>query len=313
MGTIPALEERFLKPPGWEWGFFEPAGRKIRFGFIRPKTPVATVVCLTGLSEFAEKYFETARTLLDINCTIYVMDWVGQGRSGRYLENPHKRHSLGFEHDVHDLHEFITHHVKPDGPLFLLAHSMGGNIGLHYLHQHPHVFKAAAFSAPMCGIKAIGFIPISLRTLTTGALNMFASESYVGGDGDWREDMRELKGFDPFSSDPVRRKIHNAWCLADPHLQVGRVTWGWVHQAVQSCLRLHTALREKPLTTPCLFAIAGTESFVDNPVSRRIAGYSKTTRILEFPDSRHEILMERDAIRGRFFEAFARLLQETIP
>ena len=145
---LPDLEDRFLPPPGWRWHQFKNAkGRSLRFGSVFPenRVPEAIVIALEGLSEFSEKYFEVAHDLLKMDCAFWVLDWQGQGKSQRHLKNPHKRHSSSFDEDVADLHFFIQEYVKhsavhPDVgriPLVMLGHSMGANIGLHYLHRHP--------------------------------------------------------------------------------------------------------------------------------------------------------------------------------
>jgi len=41
---LPDLEQRFLEPPGWQWGEFERAeGRRIRYGFVIPDDARAVV------------------------------------------------------------------------------------------------------------------------------------------------------------------------------------------------------------------------------------------------------------------------------
>ena len=117
MNTIakhPDLDDRFLEPEGWRWHHFTRENRNLRFGSVFPQDsiPDAVVVCLPGLSEFAEKYFEVARTVTRHNMAFWVLDWMGQGKSGRYLKNPHKRHSHGFQKDIDDLHYFICEHIK---------------------------------------------------------------------------------------------------------------------------------------------------------------------------------------------------------
>lgn len=223
--TIPALEERFTEPPGWRWHQFTRQGlhgpRRIRFGSVFPESriPDAVVVCLPGLSEYAEKYFEIARSCLDKNLAFWVLDWMGQGTSGRYLQNPHKRHSAGVEEDVADLHYFILEYIKhssvhPDKgriPLAMLGHSMGANIGLHYLHAHPGMFECAAFSAPFFGFKMFEGWPCPLPVLAARLLNTFSGSSYASGQGDWDGEDRKTPGEDAFSSDPVRGAVHNVW------------------------------------------------------------------------------------------------------
>ncbi|HEY8189985.1 MAG TPA: alpha/beta hydrolase, partial [Micavibrio sp.] len=181
VSPVPALEPRFLQPEGWRWHMFtNPDGRKLRFGTVSPKNrvPDAVVICLPGLSEFAEKYYETAHDMLRRNLAFWILDWQGQGKSERPLANRQKRHSSSFDDDVGDLHFFLMEYVKhasvhPDVgriPMVMLAHSMGANIGMRYLAQHHDMFSCAAFTAPLTGIRATRFLPTSVALDISGVL-----------------------------------------------------------------------------------------------------------------------------------------------
>jgi lysophospholipase len=316
--TPPDFEPRFLEPEGWRWhSFTNPKGRKIRFGTVAPKSriPDAVVICLQGLSEFTEKYFEVAHNLLDRNLSFWMMDWQGQGKSDRYLKNPHKRHSNGFDEDIADLHFFIMEYIKhsavhPDVgriPMVMLGHSMGANIGLHYLHRHPDTFVCAAFSAPLMGIKALKNIPVTFSSGLTGAFRTLCGQSYVLGGGDWCTRSEKMKAM--LTSDPVRREVQDKWCLHDPGLQVGGVTFGWVHEANKSCMRFHRKNYLADIKTPCLLALAGEEHLTDNESCRKLAAAMPSAKIIDIAGARHEVLMERDELRNLFFHAFDDLLR----
>ncbi|MEZ5814954.1 MAG: alpha/beta hydrolase [Alphaproteobacteria bacterium] len=320
--NIPDFEDRFLEPEGWRWHSFTRKGRVIRFGTVSPKgrVPDAIVVCLPGLGEFGEKYFETAQTCLGMNLAFWIIDWMGQGGSGRYLKNPQKRHGSNFQNDIDDLHYFYTEYIKhssvhPDVgriPAAMLAHSMGANIGLRYLAQHPGIFECAAFTAPMLGLKALEKTPMPFALVLSEFLHVFTGENYVKGGRDWNPSMRLFDGDEALSSDSARVKLHTQWFEARSALQVGSVTYGWVHHALMSCAYLGRRSVLHTIETPCLFALAGREALVDNRKARRGAKMLKNCKVLEFPDAGHEILMEKDDIRGRFFEAFYALVKENI-
>lgn len=287
-------------------------GKLLRYGYALPPggKPRAVIVGLQGLSEFTEKYFETARTLLARDYGFFMMDWQGHGKSGRYLPNRDKRHSRGFQSDIDDLHAFVTEHVIPaaDGAkLAMLGHSMGSNIGLRYLQQHPRVFSCAGFSAPLVEINALRSLPPLIRRIITGGFAAIASRSYVFGGTDWHTDIRGETGRALLSSDPVRNMVQDQWCLHDPDLRVGNVTFGWLREAEASCAALR---RDSPPATPCLFALAGQEHLVDNGAARRLADRMPRVRLVDLPGARHEILMEKDNIRNVFFDAFFTLLHE---
>lgn len=306
------LEERFTRPPNWREGQFAniQTAHTIHYGTVLPEgnDPAAIVVILPGLSEFTEKYFETARDLLKRNLAVWVIDWAYQGRSTRF-DKPMRRHSDGFDADVQDLHKLISDFVLPSAngkSLILLGHSMGGHLGLRYLATHPGVIRAAAFTAPMLGIKDVNALP---KFLVSALLNIMKPFSlhYVPGGKDWHEAARKSDGGDIFSSDPVRDRLHNQWSLAYPELQVGNPTWRWLYEAVQSCNWLLPRLPQ--ITTPLLLACAGRETIIDNKAIRRAVTLTPRMEMLELPDARHEIFMERDDIRNRWLQAFDKLLR----
>lgn len=322
MAEQPDLAPRFLEPPGWRWHFFERNGRRMRFGsaFPQDSIPDAVVVCLEGVGEFAEKYFETAHWCLSRNLAFWTFDWTGQGKSTRYLKDPHKRHSNGFNQDVADLHYFITEYIKhssvhPDKgriPLALLAHSYGAHIGLHYISAHPGIFECAAFSAPLVGIKILESMPRFFAHTATLALSAIMGKCYVPGGGPWDESVHAVDAPRKLSGDPARAAVHNAWCLTDPSLQVGSVTLRWLYEAHKSC-----RLAQKPgfadtIKMPCLMAIPEHDHLVDNDKARILAQYMPHTQILDLPGAHHEILMETDAIRNRYLDAFYALVKEKI-
>lgn len=318
---LPAdLEQRFLPPEGWRWHEFKNArGHKLRFGTVAPpsRVPDAVVVVLQGLSEFTEKYFELAHNLLDQNLSFWMMDWQGQGGSERPLKNREKRHSFGFEDDIADLHFFIHEYVKhsavhPDVgriPLVMLGHSMGANIGMRYLFRHPETFACAALCAPMIDIHALAPYPKWLSLTAASVMNTLAGQAYVGfGNGDWQDGDRNVINGDIFSHDPVRKELHNLWMRQNETLRLGHVTYGWVYQALRSCIQVQKKDVLRNIKTPCLMALAGQDKLVQNSSARKAAKIMEHIKVLELEDSRHEILMEKDEIRNRFLNAFFELL-----
>lgn len=294
----------------------------MRFGSAFPKDsiPDAVVVCLPGLSEFGEKYFETARYCLEKNLAFWVLDWRGQGKSDRYFKNSQKRHSYGFQGDVDDLHALIMGYIKHSSvhpekgriPLAMLAHSMGANIGLHYLKKYPDMFECAAFTAPLFGMKACEKMPKIMPLPLSFILQLFMPKNYAPGEKNWSPDTRPCKGVNALSTDPVRVDVHGKWFEADPFLQVGGVTYGWVHQAIKSGWIFLNPFFVKSIKTPCLMALAGQETLINTPKARHVARSLPHCELVEYESAHHEILMEGDEIRGDFLEKFYALIKENI-
>lgn len=317
----PSLDAKFLAPSGWITHAFDNknTGHRVHYGRVYPqgKPPSAVIVCLGGLSEFSEKYFEVAHDMLARGYAFWVMDWQYQGRSGRLANFPHRRHSDGFEADISDLLKFVDDYILPAAvhpevgriPLIMLGHSMGANIGLRFLAQYPKRFDAAAFTAPFLGIHNFS-AAMKIFVASLAPFIPFIGKSYVPGGTDWREDFRKADGTDKFSSDRFRDTLHNAWSKADPALQVGGPTFGWISKALRSCAMLARPKILEGIQVPVLIALAGREEIVDNGCIRAAAQRLPKGELLEIPGARHEILMEADEHRDIFLKAFDKMVEQ---
>lgn len=308
--TLPTLEQRFYEPAGWQWGSFSNAGKiNIRYGFASPAAPEATIVVLPGRTEFIEKYFETARDLIAQNFAVYVIDWAGQGQSGRFAKTfPERGHAQDFSSYAHDLHLMIKNHVRLEAPLVMLAHSMGANIGLRYLAQYPDTFLCAGLSAPMTGIRQFRNWPFWCSLPLLWILKTLAGDSYAHGQKDWSKEERHDAPW--LSGDQIRAAIHNIWLHMHPFMCQGGVTYDWLYKALCSCAVLQNPKTAACIQIPCLIGVAGREMLVDNAATRRLADRLPRAALEEFPDSGHEILMERDDIRGEFLAYFYTMVRE---
>lgn len=316
----PDIEPRFCQPEGWRWhGFERIKGRYIRFGAVSPSDniPDAVVVCLPGVREFSEKYFEMARWCLDHNLAFWILDWAGQGKSARLLKsNPQKRHSHGFDEDVEDLRYFIREYIKhssvhPDKgriPLAIIGHSTGAHIGLHYLAKNPEGVECACFTAPLFGLKVFEKIPQKLGLIISSVYSLLFGSRYVPKGSDW-ENRTE---YADLTSDKERGAVERLWAEHVPELRVGDVTYRWIYEAQRSCMRLAALIKKEPMGLPCLFAFSGKDVLVDNALAQRVLGSLPGAKVMDYLGSGHEIIMENDEIRGNFLEHFYGLVKETI-
>lgn len=314
--TFQTLPHHFGTPRNWESGDFTnpETGHTIHFQYGMPETPAkGTVVALPGLSEFGEKYYETAQFFINQGYGFCVIDWAYQGRSSRFHKNPHKRHSDGYDTDISDFKFLIDHFIDKDTPLFMLGHSMGGNIGLRFLSKYPDIFNAASFSTPLIGIKSLKHTAWLINALTP-LLKPF-NTSYLPGGKDWQETSRKSDGTDIFSSDPIRDSIHNHWYLEILDLQVGNPTVKWLLETLQSIKILKKEITD--IKTPLLLAAAEKEELVDNDQIKKVATKIENANYIFLKNSKHEILMETDDIRDIFLnetlKLFEKSAQATLP
>ena len=316
----PELEPRFSQPEGWRWhGFERVKGRYVRFGSVSPKDniPNAVVVCLPGVREFSEKYFELARWCLDNNFAFWILDWAGQGKSTRLIKkDPEKRHSHGFDEDVEDLRYFVREYIKhssvhPDVgriPLAMLGHGAGAHIGLHYLSSGAEGFECACFNAPLFGFKTFEKMPQVIGLGVASLYSFFAGSRYVPKGNNWEKRTE----YSNLTSDGPRGKVERLWAEHVPELRSGDVTCRWIYEAQRSCMQLKKAMKETPPSIPCLFSIPQKASFLNNALTHKVTSYIPGARMLDYPGGGHEIFMETDEIRNNFLEHFHALVKETI-
>lgn len=299
MSKIQKLQERFNKPAGWKWGNFRNSRNgTLRYGFLRAANPIATVVFIEGLSEYAEKTFELSRHFNKKSCDFWIFDRHGQGRSERFLKNREAQHSQGFNHDVDDIVQLVKDVIKPDKPVILLGNSVGGMIALMAAHDHPDTFNAVITVAPLFGL-ASPLFKILERVIGKIPLPKSINEIPSRNDGNWisRNDPAAQNKTEAYSSDPIRNKIHDFWLQNDPELRVGPPTIGWGKQAATAYMMLRKPEYLKKIKQPVLIFTAGKDKIVENkPVFSSIK-HIHNVRHIHFKDGKHDLLMESDDIR----------------
>ncbi len=302
------LEQRFSRPATWEWSLFESRdGARLRSGSAKPMSSVpskATIILVGGYTEFAEKYFETFNDLLAHGYNVGTLDWRGQGGSQRYLTDPQKAHSIGFEHDSADLAQYLKQYSG--APVYLVAHSMGGNIALRLLHDHPDLVRAAILSAPALRLGSRAAMPAwQARALSGLMIGAGPGESYALGQRQWQD--RDTVN-SPVSHDPVRDQNGLRWFRERPELRLGGGTYRWAYEFYSSCATVMNSSYLAAIRTPVLMGSAGQDSFVDSTAHREACAKLPDCRVVQYPDSRHELLMETDAIRTPWLNEIERFV-----
>jgi len=111
-----------------------------------------TILLFPGRTEYLEKYARVGRELAAERFHVIAADWRGQGMSDRLQADPRPGHVADFADFQRDVVEIVIAAQDLDlpQPWHLLAHSMGGAIGLAALVNELPV-RSAVFSAPMWG------------------------------------------------------------------------------------------------------------------------------------------------------------------
>lgn len=266
-----------------------------------------TVLILCGRTEYAEKYGRTAGDLAQRGFATLAIDWRGQGLADRLLPDPGKGHVDRFSDYQLDLHAVIdaARACRMPEPFYMIAHSMGGCIGLRALMEGVDV-RAAVFSAPMWDIEMAGVMRAVAWAIGNAATLCGCDTGYAPGTT--RESIVNTTPFpgNKLTTDRDMWDYMHAQTVAHPEMALGGPSVRWVHEALTEC----AALARLPAPdVPAICFLGGHERIVaPGAIRTRMAGWTNGT--LDIIDgAEHEIMMERPSTRQRFFDATAALFE----
>jgi lysophospholipase len=282
-------------------------GLKLRAALFPAKGQArGSVVLSPGRTEPIEKYFEVIGELQNRGLTVLAHDWRGQGLSGRMLSDRLKGHAKGIEPFLDDYRRVLAQfEVRLPKPWIAMGHSMGGALTLAVLAKGEPRFSACALSAPMLGVGAVGFGHWLVRTIVWTSNLVGLGGRYLFGDPASPFDITFEK--DRLGHERWRWDRYRAQITACPDLALGNLTWGWLEFAMQIGARLRWSGAVEHIAIPVLLVAAGDDDRVQTPASAAIARRLPNCRYIEIEGAYHEILMETDAIRQVWWDAFDEL------
>lgn len=302
----PAPIEPFPAPPGMQaYRLNSPAGGTVRFAHWRPLQPPGqgAAVVLPGFGEFAEKYHETVRELLERGYGVFVLDWYGQGMSTRALANQQKVHVPDFRRHLVDLNKLVEAALPPhsETPRLMLALSMGAHLGLRHLFEHPRSFDLAVLCSPMADL-SFGATPRWLaRAVAEAACALGLGRAYAFGARDYDPKRVRFQG-NKLTHDRRRFFDQHAWIARRPRLAVGGPTFAWMRAALRSIRATERRGFARGIHIPVLAMAAEQERVVSLAATQRLARAVPQGAYIGLADARHEVLMETDDIRALFWQ-----------
>lgn len=278
-----------------------PDDKTIRAAFIASSAekPRGSVILAPGRTEYIEKYAETITDLLACGFHVLTVDHRGQGWSDRLGSTHFAGHLDSFTKAAEHLARAVEAvSDRLTGRRILLSHSMGGAICLEALlvDAIPNVV-GAAFSAPMWGILGPPGMKLLAKSLVVAGKAKDVAPSLPTM---WQPEAFEAN---QVTHDLKRFARNNALMLAEPALQIGGPTNGWLDEAFKA-LASFTPARLSRLNMPILVVSAEGETIVDNSSHVRICGQLPNAQLRIIPGARHELLNETDAIRDQFWSLF---------
>jgi len=297
--------------PADRWSFLSAPSARLRYGLWDALgAPRGTVLVLPGRAEFIEKYAtEVVGELLARGYAVASLDWRGQGLSDRPLPDRDKGFIDSFDTYIADLRLFVDRVLAPTmpGPLLALCHSMGGHIFLRTLALHgARPFTGAVLTAPMTGLKRESLLRAVLRLVPPiPALD----RRYLFGSGPFSVAAHKFAG-NVLTHDERRFGFTAQWFAADPRLTMGGPTIGWCRQAVRSMTEAAAPGVLEGIDLPLLLLSSGQDDLVDSASHATTAARIATARQATIDGARHEVMMETDALRARFWSEFDRFTKQ---
>ncbi len=305
MERAPLFEDIANGPDGGAAHWLKTAdGVRIRVAHWPLAEAKGTVLIFPGRTEFVEKYGVTAKALRADGYASLAIDWRGQGIADRMLDDRMIGHVGRFADYQHDVRATVAHAeaLGLPRPYFLLAHSMGGCIGLRALYEGLDV-QAAMFSAPMWGVEMSPVVRAGAWLMSSLAMLLGFSGKLTPGQSTESYVLREDFDKNTLTNDPEMWELFKQQLVAQPDLGLGGPSLRWVNLSLREMLTLS---RMPSPDVPALTYL-GTREAIVSP--QRIKD-----RMAEWPDGKlrvidgglHEMLMDKPQMRDLLIDETVR-------
>lgn len=290
-------------PPGGHAVWARAAdGVRVRVGLWPVDGARGTVLLFPGRTEYVEKYGRAAGDLTRRGYAVAAIDWRGQGLADRLLPGTPLRGHVGRFADYYLDARAMVGVVRAAGlpaPHHLLAHSLGGGIGLGALH-HGLKVNSAVFSSPMWGISMPRLMRPVAWTLSHGGHHARQGHRVVPGtDPDGSYVMTAAFEDNNLTNDPDMWAYMRRQGQAYPELTLGGPSLTWLAEALAHCRRM----RRRPAPSVPALTWLGTDERVvhSGAIIERMADWPGG-RLEMIEGARHEPMMDTPAVRARVFD-----------
>lgn len=284
-----------------EFGTFTGTGGvDIAYGAFERSSDVGALIVLTGVPESYIKYAEVIYDLRDLDLSTYVMDYRGVGFSGRMLDDAARTHVDSFSNYVEDLAIFYREIVsrKSYDKLFFLAHSTGAAMVSALLADYEIKADACVFTSPLFQVNT-GAIPIFI------AVPLVATLAGTGKAAEFAPGQGYVSAA-IYEGNPTTTS-YDRWerwekQIVDEHeeLRFTGYTNGWVQESFRGSR--YARRGAKKLVVPILILQAEKDVYTTRTGQRLFSNRAENCEMVRIPDSKHELLMERDEVRNDVLE-----------
>lgn len=285
-------------------------GVRIRIGLWNRNATGGTALLFPGRTEYIEKYDRVASGLAARGLATLAIDWRGQGIADRLIDDAATGHVAQFSDYQNDVKAMLSaaHKLNLPQPYHLLAHSMGGCIGLRALHEGLPV-SAACFTGPMWGIN----MPTTRRpaawALSWAGTRMGQGNRYAPGTNSESYLLSDPFEDNMLTTDRDMWEYMKAQIVAHPELQLGGPSLRWLHEALRECREL---ARMASPAVPAITFLGANERIVDTArIHDRMARWPNG-RLEMIDPGEHEVLMESPATQSRILDTMLTFFENVV-
>lgn len=304
METAPFFADIAFGPEGGAAHWLTTAdGLRIRVAHWPLDGARGTVLIFPGRTEYVEKYGDTAFELQARGYASLAIDWRGQGLADRMMGDRRVGHVGRFMDYQKDVTATVAHATALGlpRPFYLLAHSMGGCIGLRALVEGLAV-QAVAFSAPMWGLSMATWLRPIAWSVPALARQIGRTEVLAPGQTLDTYVLRESFDLNTLTRDKDMWERLQVQARAQPDLMLGGPSLGWLYEASREMQKLHDA--PSPAYS-CLTFCGTSETIVDpDRIKDRMARWPNG-HLEILPRAEHEVLLEIPETRQKVFDMVA--------
>ncbi|MDF1669152.1 MAG: alpha/beta hydrolase [Roseovarius sp.] len=274
-------------------------GVRLRIGVFNKQAAKGTVLLFPGRTEYIEKYGRAASSLAQQGYATLTIDWRGQGLADRLSDDPMSGHVDVFSDYQLDVAAMVGAATKLNlpKPWHLLAHSMGGCIGLRSLYLGLPV-QSAVFSGPMWGIRIAPALRPMAWLLSWASRHVGMDHAYAPGTAPETYVLEEPFESNKLTNDRDMYQYMVNQARAWPDVGLGGPSLRWLYEALKETRDLS---RLPSPEYPCLTFTGTEEDIVHVPrITERMDKWPGSE--MEWIDGgKHETLMESAATQARIF------------
>ncbi len=295
-------------PQAHAWWLEAQDGVRIRMAYWQGENVRGTVFLFPGRTEYIEKYGRSAAEFAARGFAQISIDWRGQGLSDRLIADHRSGYVSAFSDyqlDVSAVLEAAKHKSFPQ-PWYLVAHSMGGAIGLRAIIEGLPV-SATVFSGPMFGIEMTALLRPAAWALSWLSQKTRQGHRYAPGSTSETYVLDTPFEGNTLTADPDMYSYMRRQLKHYPVLALGGPSLHWLHEALKECRDLRRMVSPD---LPCITFLGDNERIVDAEAIHN--------RMQRWPDGKleiihggeHEVLMELPDRRTKLFDQCALFFEQ---